>query len=154
MQNKGFVKLFAILLALVCCFYLSFSFVTRHYESKAAEIAATEGEEAAGGGNSQLLLSGEIEACEFDLATGNLSGKASAALDADITLGASGGKSSFTICKEAGEVQTAVNTHAQRNDGRGREGGRPRSAADRNGSAERCRAPPPGGAACHQPGSG
>ena len=46
MQNKGFVKVFAVLLTLVCIFYLSFSFVTRHYESKAAEIAATEGEEA------------------------------------------------------------------------------------------------------------
>ncbi len=31
MQNKGFVKVFAILLTLVCVFYLSFSFVTRHY---------------------------------------------------------------------------------------------------------------------------
>ena len=27
MQNKGFVKVFAVLLALVCIFYLSFSFV-------------------------------------------------------------------------------------------------------------------------------
>ena len=46
MQNKGFVKLFAVLLALVCIFYLSFSFVTRHYENKAEQIAATEGEAA------------------------------------------------------------------------------------------------------------
>ena len=46
MQNKGFVKVFAVLLALVCIFYLSFSFVTRHYESKAKEIAAVEGEAA------------------------------------------------------------------------------------------------------------
>lgn len=42
MQNKGIVKFIAVLLILVCCFYLSFSFVTRHYESK----AATMGEEA------------------------------------------------------------------------------------------------------------
>ena len=39
MQNKGFVKVFAVLLTLVCMFYLSFSFVTRHYYSKAAEYA-------------------------------------------------------------------------------------------------------------------
>ena len=47
MQNKGFVKVFAVLLALVCIFYLSFSFVTSHFESKAEEIAAVEGEDAA-----------------------------------------------------------------------------------------------------------
>lgn len=39
MQNKGFVKVFAVLLTLVCCFYLSFSFVSRHYENKAKEYA-------------------------------------------------------------------------------------------------------------------
>lgn len=39
MQNKGFVKFFAVLLTLVCVFYLSFSFVTRHYTNKAKEIA-------------------------------------------------------------------------------------------------------------------
>ena len=37
MQNKGFVKVFAILLTLVCVFYLSFSFVTRYHMKKAAE---------------------------------------------------------------------------------------------------------------------
>ena len=37
MQNKGFVKVFAVLLTLVCLFYLSFSFVTSHHMSKAAE---------------------------------------------------------------------------------------------------------------------
>lgn len=37
MQNKGFVKVFAVLLALVCVFYLSFSFVTRHHMSLAAQ---------------------------------------------------------------------------------------------------------------------
>ena len=40
MQNKGFVKVFSVLLTLVCLFYLSFSFVTRYYSSKAAEYAA------------------------------------------------------------------------------------------------------------------
>ena len=39
MQNKGFVKVFAVLLTLVCLFYLSFSFVTQHYNSKVAEYA-------------------------------------------------------------------------------------------------------------------
>ena len=39
MQNKGFVRVFAILLTLVCVFYLSFSFVTRHYAHKAKEFA-------------------------------------------------------------------------------------------------------------------
>ena len=39
MQNKGFVKAFAILLTLVCAFYLSFSFVTRHYSNKAKAYA-------------------------------------------------------------------------------------------------------------------
>ena len=46
MQNKGIVKFVAVMLVLVCIFYLSFSFVTRHYESKAAEISAVKGEEA------------------------------------------------------------------------------------------------------------
>ena len=35
MQNKGFVKLFALLLTVACLFYLSFSFVTRYHMSKA-----------------------------------------------------------------------------------------------------------------------
>ncbi len=47
MQNKGIVKFIAVALVLVCCFYLSFSFVTRHYENKIAKIAATQGQEAA-----------------------------------------------------------------------------------------------------------
>ena len=37
MQNKGFVKFFAFALTLVCLFYLSFSFVTRHHMAKALE---------------------------------------------------------------------------------------------------------------------
>ncbi len=39
MQNKGFVITFSILLTLVCLFYLSFTFVTRSYDSKAEKIA-------------------------------------------------------------------------------------------------------------------
>jgi len=45
MQNKGIVKFIAVLLVLVCCFYLSFSFVTRHYESKAAAMGEVAGQE-------------------------------------------------------------------------------------------------------------
>ena len=40
MQNKGFVKVIAVLLTLICCFYLSFSFVTNKYEKKAEELTA------------------------------------------------------------------------------------------------------------------
>lgn len=39
MQNKGFVRFIAIALALVCCYYLSFSFVTSHYDSQAKEVS-------------------------------------------------------------------------------------------------------------------
>src|SRR5574344_2397015 len=39
MQNKGFVRVFAILLTLVCAYYLSFSLVNNRVESKAAEAA-------------------------------------------------------------------------------------------------------------------
>lgn len=45
MQNKGIVKFIAALLVLVCCFYLSFSFVTRHFESKAAAMGEEAGQE-------------------------------------------------------------------------------------------------------------
>ena len=39
MQNKGFISTIAILLVLICGFYISFSFVTSHYEQKAKEYA-------------------------------------------------------------------------------------------------------------------
>ena len=39
MQNKGFIKVFAVLLTLVCLFYLSFSAVTGYYNGKAEEYA-------------------------------------------------------------------------------------------------------------------
>ena len=42
MQNKGFVKTIAVLLTVVCAFYLSFTFVTRHHEKKAAQYAGGE----------------------------------------------------------------------------------------------------------------
>ena len=44
MQNKGFVKFIAVLLALICLFYLSFSFVTSHYEDKAAAMPEAQGQ--------------------------------------------------------------------------------------------------------------
>ncbi|MFA6820311.1 MAG: protein translocase subunit SecDF, partial [Bacteroidaceae bacterium] len=44
MQNKGFVKVFAVALILICIYYLSFSFVSRHYENKAAGMGAKAGE--------------------------------------------------------------------------------------------------------------
>ncbi|MDE5774688.1 MAG: protein translocase subunit SecD [Muribaculaceae bacterium] len=40
MQNKGFIGTIAVLLILICGFYISFSFVTSHYEKKANEYAA------------------------------------------------------------------------------------------------------------------
>ena len=43
MQNKGFVKFIAIALTLICVFYLSFSFVTRHYEQKAEAMGEVAG---------------------------------------------------------------------------------------------------------------
>lgn len=43
MQNNGFVKVFAVLLTLVCLFYISFSFVSSHYENKAKEYALAKG---------------------------------------------------------------------------------------------------------------
>lgn len=46
MQNKGFVRLFSVLLALVCIFYLSFTGVTNYYSDKAEEILEQKGNDA------------------------------------------------------------------------------------------------------------
>ena len=43
MQNKGFVQVIAGLLGLICLYYLSFSFVTSHYEKKAAAMGEVAG---------------------------------------------------------------------------------------------------------------
>jgi len=43
MQNKGFVKVIAVLLTLICLFYFSFSIVTNHYEKKAAAMGEVAG---------------------------------------------------------------------------------------------------------------
>ena len=47
MQNKGFVMTFAILLTVVCLFYLSFTFVTKSYEGKAEKFATAYASEHA-----------------------------------------------------------------------------------------------------------
>lgn len=39
MQNKGFISTIAVLLILICAFYISFSFVTRNYEKEADAYA-------------------------------------------------------------------------------------------------------------------
>src|ERR1051325_815548 len=41
MQNKGAIRIFAILLGLACLFYLSFSWITRKVETQAREVAST-----------------------------------------------------------------------------------------------------------------
>ena len=45
MQNKGIVKFITLMLVLVCIFYLSFSFVTRYYDNKAAAMGEEAGKE-------------------------------------------------------------------------------------------------------------
>ncbi len=44
MQNKGFVKFLAVALTLICLFYLSFGFVTKYVEDKAAKMGEQEAE--------------------------------------------------------------------------------------------------------------
>ena len=44
MQNKGFIKVIAVLLTLICLFYLSFSVVTNHYEKKAEGMSEEAGQ--------------------------------------------------------------------------------------------------------------
>src|SRR5574344_834495 len=45
MRNKGIVKFITVLLVLICVFYLSFSFVSRYYENKAAAMGEQAGTE-------------------------------------------------------------------------------------------------------------
>ncbi len=47
MQNKGFVKLIAVCLALICCLYLGITVKSRNFKSTVDEIAATKGYAAA-----------------------------------------------------------------------------------------------------------
>ena len=45
MQNKGIVKFIAVMLVLICCFYLSFGFVTSSYEKRAAAMGEEAGQQ-------------------------------------------------------------------------------------------------------------
>ena len=45
MQNKGFVRLLAAALMLICLFYLSFTFVTNNYDKKAKAYANGDDQE-------------------------------------------------------------------------------------------------------------
>lgn len=47
MQNKGFVKLIAVALTLICCLYLAFTVKSRSFKAEVEQIAATEGQAAA-----------------------------------------------------------------------------------------------------------
>lgn len=59
MQNKGAIKIFAILLGLACIFYLSFTWVTKGVESDAAEYAEN------------LVNSSKIKSAAKDFAKGD-----------------------------------------------------------------------------------
>ena len=63
MQNKGFVKTFAVLLTLACAFYLSFSFVTRYHASKAAEDPKGEAHYLDSMQNQKVWLSYSLKEC-------------------------------------------------------------------------------------------
>ena len=45
MQNKGLVKTIAVALVLLCCFYLSFGLVTKHYKNTAEAMGEEAGQE-------------------------------------------------------------------------------------------------------------
>ena len=61
MQNKGAIKIFAILLALACIFYLSFTWVTRGVENDAVEYAEN------------IANSGKVKAAAKEYSKGNAS---------------------------------------------------------------------------------
>lgn len=44
MQNKGFVRFIAVALLLICVYYLSFTFVTKHYDNLAREYSQGDNE--------------------------------------------------------------------------------------------------------------
>ena len=69
----------------------------------------TEGGTQEGGtGNKQLLLSGTLSDCEFDLETGNLSGSATASLDSDVVLGNPSGKASFSLLSSQRKTDSQI----------------------------------------------
>lgn len=65
MQNKGAIKIFAILLGLACIFYLSFTWVTKGVEGDAAEYAEN------------LVNSSKVKAAAKDFSNGDASKQAS-----------------------------------------------------------------------------
>lgn len=67
MQNKGAIKIFAILLALACIFYLSFTWVTRGVESDANEYATSLLESAAVQANAKKYANGDATKESFYL---------------------------------------------------------------------------------------
>lgn len=42
MQNKGFVKLIALALTVICCFYLIFTVKSRNFKSEVDDITAAK----------------------------------------------------------------------------------------------------------------
>ncbi len=59
MQNKGAIKIFAILLALACIFYLSFTWVTRGVETEAKEYAESISSSAGVQANAKKYANGD-----------------------------------------------------------------------------------------------
>ena len=73
MQNKGAIKIFAILLALACIFYLSFTWVTRGVENDAMEYA--EGISSSAGVQTKAKEYGNGDATKTLYYTDSLRGK-------------------------------------------------------------------------------
>ena len=59
MQNKGAIKIFAILLALACIFYLSFTWITRGVETEAKEYAESISSSAGVQANAKKYANGD-----------------------------------------------------------------------------------------------
>ena len=68
----------------------------------------TEGGAQEGGGNKQLLLSGKLTDCTLDLESGNLTGSATANLDADVVLGNPSGKASFSLLSSQRKTDSSI----------------------------------------------
>ena len=69
MQNKGAIKIFAIALALICLFQISFTFVTKHVENKAFKYANSQQTEDKSLKEAKEQLSGELFHTAFDSLT-------------------------------------------------------------------------------------
>ena len=71
MQNKGFVKVFAVLLTLVCLFYLSFTYVTSREDEKIEAYATTQVEK-----NIEMYANETVNAMEELIAAAEAHAKA------------------------------------------------------------------------------